>query len=288
MKTILIPTDFSENAAHAAEYGYQLAKQIKSDIILCNAFAVPAEMPEAGMIAWPMYEYDEIVESCAAEVKALKEDLEKSNTEGFHPEIKCMNEVGALQDVIVEMVHKYDIGLIVMGIHGANGMSGLMLGNHSRRMIDSTTKPLLLIPPNVKGMPVKKIAFATDLENITKDLGPIYALIAYAKLLNAEILLTYVDDGKYHTPEFIKHMNVISNTLSDKAGYSLISYRVIQSHSAESGLDWFCRYGQIDMLVMVHRRHNFFDTLLHGSHTKKMADQIKIPLMVIPENFHQL
>lgn len=282
MKTILIPTDFSENATHAAEYGYQLAKQIKSSIILCNAFVVPVEMPQASMVVWPMYEYDEIIQSCANDVKALKEKLEKANPDGFHPVIKCINEAGALQDVINELVVKHDIGLIVMGTHGAGGLSSFILGNHSRRMIDNTTKPLLLIPPKAQKLPVKKIAFATDLENIAQDLDSVFELITYAKMLNAEILLTYVDDKKYHTAEFKKHMDEILTNLSNKANYPLIYYRLVKSRSAESGLDWLCEHGQVDMLAMVHRPHNFLDAVTRGSHTQKIAGHISKPLLVFP------
>lgn len=282
MKTILIPTDFSENATHAAEYGYQLAKQIKSNVILCNAFVIPVEMPQAGLVVWPMYEYDEIVQSYASDVNDLKEKLESGNPNGFKPTVKCISEAGALQDVIGEMVTKHDIGLIIMGTHGASGLSGFILGNHSRRMIDNTTKPLLLIPPNAKGLPVKKIAFATDLENIEKDLDAIFELITYAKHLNAEILLTYIEDKKYHTEEFKKHMDELLTNLSNKADYPLIYYRLVKSRSTESGLDWLCEHGQIDMLAMVHRPHNFLDAVLNGSHTQKMAAHISKPLLVFP------
>ena len=239
-------------------------------------------MPQAGMVVWPMYEYDEIVESYAADVNALKENLEKANSGGFKPAVKCINEAGALQDVIGEMVTRHDIGLIVMGTHGAGGLSSFILGNHSRRMIYNTTKPLLLIPPKAKGLPVKKIAFATDLENIEKDLDAIFELITYAKLLNAEILLTYIEDKKYHTEEFKKHMDELLTNLSNKADYPLIYYRLIKSRSTESGLDWLCEHGQIDMLAMVHRPHNFLDAILNGSHTQKMAGHISKPLLVFP------
>ena len=282
MKTILIPTDFSENAAHAAEYGYQFAKQIKSNVILCNAFVVPVEMPQAAMVTWPMYEYDEIIQSCADDVKALKEKLEKADLDGFRPAVKCINEAGALQDVVSELVNKHDIGLIVMGTHGGSGLSGFILGNHSRRMIDNTTKPLLLIPPDVKGLSVRKIAFATDLEHIAQDLDAIFELITYAKMLNAEILLTYIDHEKYHTADFKKHMDELLTNLSNKAGYALIYYRLVKSRSTDSGLDWLCEHGQIDMLAMVHRPHNFLDALINGSHTQRMAGHITKPLFVFP------
>ncbi len=282
MKTILIPTDFSENAAHAAKYGYQLAIQIKADVILCNAFVVPVEMPAAAMVSWPMYEYDEIVKSCAEEVDKLKENLENTNKQGFRPIVSCINEAGALQDVINELVQKHDIGLIVMGTHGASGLSGFMLGNHSRRMIDNTAKPLLLVPLHTMNFPVKKIAFATDLDNIAEDLNAVFELITYAKLLNAEILLTYVDDQKYHTAEFKKQMDGLLVDLSNKADYPMIYYRLIKSRSLESGLDWLCDHGQVDMLAMVHRPHNFLDSIINGSHTQRMAGHISKPLLVFP------
>jgi len=282
MKTILIPTDFSSNATHAAEYGYQLAKQIKGNIILCNAFVVPVEMPQSSMVTWPMYEYDEIEQSCSNGVKALKVRLEKTNPGGFQPAIKCINEAGALQDVISEMVPQHDIGLIVMGTHGASGLSGFILGNHSRQMIDNTTKPLLLVPPTAKVLPIKKIAFATSLEHIAKDLDAIFELITYAKLLNAEIFLAYVDDLKYHTRDFKKHMEYLLTDLSNITNYPLIYCRLVKSDNTESGLDWLCEHGQMDILAMVHRPHNLFDEIINGSHTKNMENHITKPLLVFP------
>jgi nucleotide-binding universal stress UspA family protein len=243
---------------------------------------VPVEMPQANMVVWPMYEYDEIMQSCYNDIQKLKQGLEKDNNDDFKPAIKCINQAGALQDVINELVQKHDIGLIVMGTHGSGGLSSFILGNHSRRMITNTTKPLLLVPPNTTCLPVKKIAFATDLENIAQDLDFIFELITYAKMLNSEILLTYVDDKKYHTEEFKKHMDEILTNLSNKADYPSIYYRVIKSRTTESGLTWLSEHGQVDMLAMVHRQHNFWDTLINGSHTQKMAEYITKPLLVFP------
>ena len=60
MKNLLIATDFSVNANHAAGYGYFLASQLKEDIILCNTFFLPADVHQSSMIAWHLVEYDEL------------------------------------------------------------------------------------------------------------------------------------------------------------------------------------------------------------------------------------
>ena len=285
MKTLLISTDFSDIATHAAEYGYNLAKQIKADVILCNAVIVPAEMPQAGVVVWPMEEYNVLMEDSDKELKKLKNHLEKTESQSsFRPLIKVINETGTLADVVNVIIADHDVDLLIMGTHGNSGLSHFILGDHSRKMIDGTIKPLLLIPPAAKNTPIKKIAFATDFKHPEEDLKAIYNLIPFARLLHAEILLTHVYNEKQQAPEFQEWLKQFLVDISNKANYPHIYYRMIKNSNTESGLDWLCEHGQVDMLAMVHRQHNFFDTLLKGSHTKKMADQVPVPLMVIPEN----
>ncbi len=282
MKKILIPTDFSANATHAAEYGYNLASILKANIVLCNACIVPAEMPQAGVIVWPMEEYDIIEKETTDELQQLKNRLEKKDNSSYKPLISLVNEIGAVTDVVDGLIKLYNIDLIVMGTHGTSGLSTLLLGNHSRKMIDATTKPLLLVPAQTKITPVKKIAFATDFKHPQDDLAAIYALIPFAKLLGAEILLTHVYNEKHHSPQFQKWLDDLLVDLSNKADYPNIYYRIVKNSNPENGLSWLCKHGQVDMLAMLHRPHNFFDTIIQGSHTKKMADHISIPLLVFP------
>lgn len=285
MKNLLITTDFSSNAKHAADYGYNLAKQIKANVILCNAVIVPAEMPQAGIVVWPMDEYNVLMDDSEKELKSEKKRLEKIGAPtSFEPKIEMVYETGILTDIIDKIVENHKIDMIIMGTHGAGGFNRFMLGDHSRKMIDCTNKPLLLIPPTAKAVPVKKIAFATDFKQPEKDLESIYNLIPLARLLNTEILLTHVNNEEGQTPEFKIWIDQFLVELSNKANYPHIYYRLIDNMHTEKGLDWLCGHGQVDMLTMVHRKHSFFDNLLRGSHTKKMADQISIPLLVIPEN----
>ncbi|MFI5137767.1 MAG: universal stress protein [Sphingobacteriales bacterium] len=282
MKTLLIPTDFSANAKNAAEYGYRLAKQVKTDVVLCNAVIIPAEIPQAGFVAWPMEEYDVLMNDSTDELKKLKACLEQGS-KGFKPAITCFNEVGATTDVVNDVITKNKIDLVVMGTHVAGGLSSFLLGNHSRIMIDGVNKPLLLVPNLARYTPVKKIAFATDFKHPDRDLDSIYDLVPLAKSLGADILLTHVYDEKKQSPEFQKWVKQFLAELSDKSNYDQVYYRLVKNNQTESGLDWLCANGQIDMLAMVHRPHSFFDNLLKGSHTQKMAAHISIPLLVFPE-----
>src|ERR1700733_13210547 len=129
MKTLLVATDFSANARHAAEYGYRLATQLKANLVLCNAFTVPAEVPESGMVAWPMMEYEEMLKDSEGELRALRTSLERENNDtGFRPSIQCENEVGTMPAVVNDIVANQNIQMVVMATHGNNGLSQFLAG----------------------------------------------------------------------------------------------------------------------------------------------------------------
>lgn len=285
MKSLLVATDFSDNAKHAAEYAYNLANGLKANLVLCNALVVLAEIPDTGMVAMPAGEYDELAKDSSEELELLKGSLEKTaRPDSFQPAIICISEAGTVGDVIDNATGKEDVGLIVMGTHGSGGLGTFLLGNHSRRMIDEANKPLLLIPKSASIKPIKKVAFATDFKHPDKDLKVLYELIPLLRPLNAELLITHIYNEKNHTPAFKKWIEQFLVDLSNKADYPNIYYRIVKSDKAERGLDWLCDHGQVDILAMVHREQNFIQKIITGSHTKKMADRINIPLLVLQDN----
>ncbi|WP_121812295.1 universal stress protein [Mucilaginibacter kameinonensis] len=282
MKTLLVTTDFSANAKHAAEYGYKLAKQIKANMVLCNAVIVPAEMPQAGAVVWPMDDLELLLGDSTIGLESLKADLEKAAiTNGFIPEITIKNEPGILTDVVESYAESQSVDLVVMGTHG-EGMSSFLLGNHCKNMIANTTRPLMLISPDTQFVPLKKIAFATDFADPENDIQSLFHLIPLAKILGAEILLTHVYDGEELTAELKKTISDFMTHVSNKANYPHIYYRSVRNSKVEAGLSWLCEHGQVDMLVMVHRPHSFVYRLLKSSHSEKMAGRITIPLLVFP------
>lgn len=283
MKKLLIATDFSANAKHAAEYGYLLAKQLKAGVFLCNTVTIPAESAMAGMAVWPQGECDVLLDDSTEELKRLKAHLEHTDhTTTFRPPVDYLNETGTVRQTVNEAVAKQKVDLIVAGSHDPDRLGTFLLENHAHELIESSIKPLLIIPNTTKFIPIKKIAFATDLEHPKNDLEQLYELIAFARLLDAEILLTHIYKNDDHSLNFEKGIEKFLVEVSNKANYPQIYYRIIKHDKVEVGLDWLCEHGHIDMLAMVHKPHGFLDSVLKGSHTKKMADHITIPLLVFP------
>jgi nucleotide-binding universal stress UspA family protein len=285
MKTFLLPTDFSDDADHAVSYGYQLALSIKANIVLCNAVLLPAEAPQVGLSVWPVEESDVLLKESAAKLTHLELKLEKTkDNSGFKPHITCINEGGTVMHVINKAIEKEDIDLVVIGAHEDGYLNTLLLGNQSRLLIDVITKPLLLVPPEAKIISAKKIGFATDFENIESELRSIQTLVSFAKPLHAKIVITHIYNKKPRTDEVKQAIKKLMQTLLDGAEYPQIHYQAFTNSSTESGLDWVCQNGQIDILAMVHRSHTFIDSIFRGSRTQTMADRVQIPLLIFPAN----
>jgi nucleotide-binding universal stress UspA family protein len=283
MKKLLIATDFSANAKHAAEYGYQFAKQLKAGIFLCNTITIPAEVPMSGMGVWPQGESAILLDDSNEELKRLKAHLEHADhTDAFRPPVDYLNEAGTIRQTVNDAVFKQKVDMIIAGSHEPDILGTFLLGNHAHELIEFCVKPLLIIPYTAEFKPVKKIAFATDFENPDDDLEQIYQLIDFARLLDAEILLTHIYNGSGQPAKFEKRIEQFLVQISNKANYPQIYYRMIKQDKIESGLDWLCEHSKIDVLAMVHHKHDFLDSILKGSHTKKMADHINIPLLVFP------
>lgn len=285
MKTILIATDFSEGATHAANYGYQLAVQINANIVLCNAVTVPAEMPQAGLSVWPTDTYESLLQTSFDDLNQLKADLENFNLPtNVRPNITCENMEGTIEEVVQKLRNSQTIDLIIMGTHGSKGLSSFMLDNHTRGMIDNTKQPILFVPAAAKIKKVKKIAFAADFKHPEEDLVSFYSVLSLAKLLDAEVMLTHIYHENHCSTEFHDWAKKSLMELRESSNYDAITYEFLKADETESGLYSLCGQQNVGLLAMVHRPHNFFDSLIHVSKTQKVAEHISIPLFVLPVN----
>lgn len=283
METLLLATDFSENSRQAARFGYELARHLNAKVLLLNAIAIPVVTSQPGLEIWPLEDWSSLTNECETRLKRLKSDLENETYEhSYRPKVQCICKVGLFGDVVNNLHEEQKIDLMVLGAHEGGMLSRLLIGDHTKELINGTEKPALIVPKGSQLKKVKKIAFATELKHLDKDFDKVCQLIRIARPLHAEVLITHVlkdsDDVALHEKalkEFVLH-------LSGKANYALIYYRTVRSASVGEGLNWLCENGQVDMLAMVHGKHRFLDTFFKNSHTVTMANRIQIPLLVFP------
>ena len=141
IQRILVPTDFSENAQHAMEYAITLAKRCSATIHLLHAPVLPAYLlmdlsyspgPEA--VTRIMNEAREALEGQAQVVQA-------AGIEHF-----TAIRDGTVHETIRDYAVDQQIDVVVLGTHGRSGMSKLIYGSVTERVLKTAHTPIIVVP----------------------------------------------------------------------------------------------------------------------------------------------
>ena len=150
-KKILVALDGSEPSNNALEHAATIAKKFDAELILVavvQRMMIPI-FPDEGFGAIPlsaakdMAQYQDKMRVLYQNV--LKEAEEKVKEEYPGVKTESILKEGRPSATIVEQAEKDDVDIIVMGSRGIGGYTGWILGSTSRRVVDSCTKPILIV-----------------------------------------------------------------------------------------------------------------------------------------------
>lgn len=272
MKTILVPTDFSETALNAAEYAIGLAQQIKAQILILHVFDVPVAITDTPIV---INTFDEIENIKKQQLHKYEKQLQTKH--GNNVKITSLLKPGFVNDEITDAVKGHNIYLIVMGITGAGKIEEVLIGSNVSRVIKSVECPVITVHNNTKYRPVKKLAFACDYDGI-EDSNAIGKLIDFLRLFNAKLQLINIVNPD-EKPQYKKELNgALLEHIFDDVDHT-VSFR--KNDDITEGINQFVDKHQTDMLVMLPKKHSFFHRLFHESNTKKMAFHTHVPLLTI-------
>lgn len=136
---ILVPTDGSEGALHAARFAAQLAGAQGAELTLL--YVVQATTAETiGLAARP-----------AAEVQASLQAMAEGAFEGAKAAaggavaIRELTDIGDPADVIIAQAAALGADLIVMGSRGMGPIQGLLLGSVSEEVVRRAPCPVTVV-----------------------------------------------------------------------------------------------------------------------------------------------
>jgi nucleotide-binding universal stress UspA family protein len=150
-KKILVPVDGSEPSNNALKHAMDIAEKFSSEVTLLAVVSrvmIPI-FPDEGFGAAPMTaakdmaQYQERMRVIYQNV--LEEAQEKMKEKHSHLKVNTLLKEGRPSSTIVEIAENEDHDLIVMGSRGIGGITGWILGSTSRRVVDSCTKPILIV-----------------------------------------------------------------------------------------------------------------------------------------------
>lgn len=274
MKKILIPTDFSDNAKNAADYGMTLFDSEATTFIFLNALFVPYS---AGEIA---YSYDDVSSKNSEQLF----ELEKKRIAKFFPNLKGKLEnhfeLGEVANIVSSYAKDNNIDNIVMGTKGASGLGEVLVGSRASSIIKKVDCPIVIVPENARFKKPEKILFTTDKELQEENLD-IGILLEIAKKYDSAVHGLYVSKTG-------ENMDVESTFIKYDLDLKMVDVKHdldvdINKNTAEAIENYSKKY-PTDLIAMVSTKGNLFHELFHKSVTKKVAMHTDIPMLIMHLN----
>jgi nucleotide-binding universal stress UspA family protein len=143
VRNVLVPTDFSEDAALAAETALRVLGEPRPGqrIVLLHAYHLPVEFtPLAGRIPiGPAL----LAEACDEARARLEPTAELLRGRGF--EVDTVAREGYPPSVITEEAQAQQVDLIAMGTHGHSGLKHALIGSTAERVVQHAPCPVLTV-----------------------------------------------------------------------------------------------------------------------------------------------
>lgn len=270
MKTIIVSTDFSAAARNAGEYAADMAKAIHAELLLFTVFELPVTYYEVP-VAMTTVEMTEVEEK---NIVALKNDLiaRTGNQVIIRTEVRLGSYFDELKSVC-QLIKPY---AVVMGSQGTTAAERILFGSHTVNAMKHLNWPLIAVPPKVKFSSVKKICMACDLRNVLNSI-PVDEIRALVIQFQAELHI--VNTGK--KGDFNERMLSESALLQKMFVDLKPEYHFLTSKDIDQGVIDFCEANEIDLLLILPKRHSFLEKLIFKSHTKQLVLHSHVPVMAL-------
>ncbi len=270
MKTILVTTDFSHASRVASLYGVQLAKALDAKVILFNAYKVPHPIPALNV---EISGYDIMMQTD----KRLIDEADILDP--AHSLIEIICDEGEADDAIINIANEKKIEFIVAGMKGSGKNFRKIFGTTAVSLAKRTNIPLILVPENADYKSPGTIVFASDLgRNV--DLQVLDELKDIFQCFKSKLYVVTVLKNKYK--EWVEVLNT-HQTLKKAAENFEMQFEYPVDIDITNALNSFIEKHNVDMLVMMPHRHEWFERIFRKSETKDMIFHTHVPLLILPE-----
>jgi len=278
MKKILIPTDFSENAADALAYTLELTKGTNAQILVLNVIdpnVVPPDIPSVSSDI-----LGHLIQHAKDSMKALEAFSKMSDAASGIPHFELITkiEVGVVSQQIKKVAEEYEADVIIMGTQGVkHNLLEKILGTVSMAVISDAPCPVLLVPFGYKYKSIDNLIFSTSLNH--SYLYELWRATETIKPRIGTIRCVYVSsdvaiEENKELKEFAKYM------VEHSPGIRTI-FNVEKGNSIEEVLSNYADNYDAEMIVMHRTKRNIWQKLFGQSHTRNMISWINVPLMVM-------
>jgi nucleotide-binding universal stress UspA family protein len=280
IKTILVPTDFSETAGNALRQAIQIAKMNKAEITLLH-IVTPFDITYQKQKPSDKFDhhslYNKVVKAAENELKKIAKEITEKNS----IKVECIVKVElVIEDVICNVAEKEKTDLIVMGTHGTAGAREFFAGKNTYLVVHHAECPVLTIPKRTSKQGLKNIILPIRLESNSRQ--KVDYAVQIARLFDSTVFITgYTDDTNKSKQNKVKqYVAQVENYLS-ALGIKNKSTSIFSENFTKETLD-YAKKNKADLIVVM-KKHDFsLNQLVKGTYSEQFVNHSEIPVLSVP------
>lgn len=261
MNTVIVPVDFSDTSLNAARYATKLLSGHNG----------------VEMILYHMFVKENEEENSIENLENLKNELLAT----AEVNITTLTDMGDdFVDELEKLARHRQADLVIMGITGRSTLAQIFIGSNALKMAESKFCPVLIIPPHCQFREVKNVLLTTDLKNVVST-TPSVPIKKVLKTFHPDLHIINVNEELYiqlseeYEAEKVKLREMFSEFNPE--------FYFLRLFDVDEAINQFANDKNIDLIINVQKEHSKLFRIFKSSHTKTLAYQSTIPVLVVHE-----
>ena len=279
MKKILVPTDFSKEAAIATDLAFDIAKKSGADLILLHvveagestssSFNIEGQVATTGNSIDKLFTLKLIEKTRKQLQKAVSDPrLSAVRVDG---QMRVGNAYHGMRTIIAEQ----KVDLVVMGTSGKTGVEGMLIGSNTDKIIRTSHCPVLTVVKKPVTTDFKSIVYATSMSaneevfsRVVKRTQQIYGATVHLVRINTpgDFQRDYIVKG--YMEKFAKKLLLKNFTMN-----------IFNDLSVEEGIIRFADQVNADLIAMATHGRSGFAHVIAGSVAEEVASHSSRPVL---------
>ncbi len=286
-KNILVPVDFSPPSRLAVNYAVSLARTLRAKLTLMHVVESPAALGYPFGSENPRIE-KEHREQATRMLPALLAPEDQDDLD-----LQIVIKSGDIQDEIAATIREQRADIVVMGTHGRGLFGRWLIGSITQGILRKVSVPILTISKATRPMALKRILFATDFSEASKQ-GFGFAL-EMARMARSDIVILHSLERRVALTAGLGDMvDYISPYTVEEARSKLAEFTVegsrqgikidtllVEGVPAEEILK-AAENNDADVILIAIQRKGLVERALLGTTAERIIREAHIPVLSIP------
>lgn len=280
MKTILLPTDFSDNSWNAIEYALDFYKDYTCSFYLLHVNRLNTLVEEDYLYAdQHTIVADNKIEQAKTQLKLILNRIAKKFPNSRKHKFYTLTDNNFFLESIRQHVEEKKVDVIVMGTKGATGLSKYIIGSNTGDVITKVKCTTLVVPENAKFKAINEVAFPTDF-SMSRGLQMLQPLAEILDRNSASLRVLNIckKESSLNTQQ-----KKNKELLEDYLYHYKYSLHFLTNKKVEDAVQCFVKTRNIDLITMVAKNLNYFQQILFHNKVEQISYHTDIPFLVIHE-----